>query len=275
MDEARGDTAALGPDTLVVTVHGHRALIRDDAPVCVRLEDLSPTPDGLVLLGDQDGDRYAARAVADTEVEALESETGGRFEGLRTVAAGLPSWQAGILYYAAGLLAWHARSQHCGVCGAPTRSAHAGHRRECTAEGCGDVQFPRTDPAIITLVRRGTRCLLARQRSWPPGRYSTLAGFVEPGESLEQAVVREVAEETGLRVERTEYFGSQPWPFPHTIMIGFRTWVGPGDMTLGGELEAARWFDRDALEKALAGGEVTIPPPFAVSRSLIEDWLDG
>lgn len=275
LDEARGDAAVLRPDTRVVTVHGAEALVRDGAPVWVRLEHLPQASDGLVLLGDRDGVRYAARPAIPPEVQRLESETGGRFEGLRTAAADLTPWQAGLLYYAAGLLAWHARARHCGVCGAPTRSTHAGHRRECTSDVCGDVQFPRADPAVITLVRRGERSLLARQPGWPPGRYSTLAGFVEPGETLEQAVGREVAEEVGLVVEATEYFASQPWPFPHTLMIGFRTRAGPGETMLGAEIEDARWFEREELQDALSAGDVSIPPSFALSRALIEDWLDG
>lgn len=273
MDAARGDPSVVRPDTRVVTIQGHRALVRDGEPVVSRLDALAVDPAGVVFLGDREGVRYGARVVSEEEAGAVEQETGGRFESLRTVAADLPTWKGGLLYYAAGLLAWHARSLHCGVCGAATRAIHGGHRRQCTAEECGSIQFPRADPAIITLVRRGAECLLARQPSWPPGRYSTLAGFVEPGESLEQAVAREVAEEVGLRAEDVEYFASQPWPFPHTLMVGFRTRVAPGEAVLGEEIELARWFTRDDLRSAIESGQITIPPPFALSRSLIEDWL--
>ncbi len=274
LDDLRGEPDVLRPGTRVVTVSGSRALLRDGRPWWPRLDRLRSEPGALlVFLGERDGVRYAARAVGEAEAVALEGEAGGRFESLRTAAASLPGWQSALLYYAAGVLAWHARSLHCGVCGAATRSTHAGHRRTCTSGDCGHIQFPRADPAIITLVRRGDRCLLARQPHWPAGRYSTLAGFVEPGESLEEAVVREVAEEVGLAVGRTEYFASQPWPFPHTLMVGFRTEVRGGSVRLGEELADARWFTRAGLRASVATGEVTVPPPYALSRSLIDDWL--
>jgi NAD+ diphosphatase len=228
----------------------------------------------VVVLGDRDDVRYGARPVEAGAVDALEARTGGRFENLRTAAATLPSWQAGLLAYAAGLLAWHRRAGHCGTCGASTAAAHGGHRRVCSDPACGIVHFPRTDPAIITLVRQGDRGLLVHQPSWPENRLSTLAGFVEPGESLEQAVSREVAEEVGLRVLRTRYVASQPWPFPHTLMIGYRTEVGAGEVVLGDELDQARWFTRGGLRDALGRGAVTIPPPLSLSRSLIDSWLE-
>lgn len=219
--------------------------------------------------------RWAARFVDDAGAAALEAETGGRFESLRSAVASLPGWQAGLLAYGAGLLAWHRGARFCGVCGARTRSVLAGHRRVCERTDCATIAFPRTDPAIITLVRRGERALLVHQPAWPERRLSTLAGFVEPGESLEQAVAREVAEEVGLRVVATEYYASQPWPFPHTLMVGYRTEVAEGALRLGDELDEARWFDRPALRQALESGDVTIPPPLSLSRSLIDDWLEG
>lgn len=272
LDEVRGQTDLLDSDTRVVTVRGHRALIRDGEAVVQDLDTVGDA-DSLVLLGDRYGRRFAARTVSAPEAEALEAETGGRFESLRWMGARLPEWQAGLLFYAAGLLAWHEGTRYCGVCGAATRVTRSGHQRVCTDASCGQVHFPRADPAIITLVRRGDRALLVHQPSWPEGRFSTLAGFVEPGESLEQAVAREVAEEVGLEVARTEYFASQPWPFPHTLMVGFRTEAAPGDVVLGEELDDARWYTRAALRSAMEAGEITIPEPYAVSRSLIEDWL--
>jgi NAD+ diphosphatase len=144
----------------------------------------------------------------------------------------------------------------------------------CTDASCGQVHFPRSDPAIITLIRRGDRGLLVHQPKWPAGRYSTLAGFVEPGETLEQAVAREVAEEVGLEIEGTEYYASQPWPFPHTLMVGFRTKAAPGDVVLGEELDDAVWVTREELRAAMDSGELAIPGPYSLSRSLIEDWLE-
>ena len=273
LDELRGGEGVFPPGTGVVVVRGHRALVRDDRAVVFDLDEVDDRA-SLVLLGERHGRRFAARSGDASEAERLEAETGGSFDSLRWAAARLPGWQAGLLFYAAGLLAWHARTRHCGVCGAPTRAIRSGHQRACTDPECADIHFPRADPAIITLVRRGDRAVLVHQPRWPDGRYSTLAGFVEPGESLEQAVAREVAEEIGLAVVRTEYFASQPWPFPHTLMIGFRTEVGPGDVVLGEELTDARWYTRAELRAAMAEGGVTLPAPYALSRSLIEDWLE-
>lgn len=256
----------------MVTVQGHEALIKDDEAVVSGL-DAVDDPTRLVLLGERAGVRYAARAVAEAEGAGLEEATGGHFVSLRWAGARLPEWQAGLLFYAAGLLAWHDVARYCGTCGAPTRSVRSGHQRVCSNPSCGQVHFPRSDPAIITLVRRGERALLVHQPQWPEGRFSTLAGFVEPGESLEQAVAREVAEETGLEVARTEYFASQPWPFPHTLMVGFRTEVAAGHVMLGEELTDARWYTRAELRDAMGADAITIPGPFALSRSLIEDWL--
>lgn len=272
LDEVRGREGLIGSDTRVVLVHGHRALIRDDEALCLGLEAVDD-PTSLVLLGDRAGHRFAAAAVDEAQAATLEEATGGRFENLRWAGARLPDWQAGLLFYAAGLLAWHRVAAHCGVCGAPTRSARSGHQRVCTGGDCGQVHFPRSDPAIITLVRRGGRALLVHEPRWPERQFSTLAGFVEPGESLEQAIRREVSEETGLEVVGTEYFASQPWPFPHTLMVGFRTEVGPGDVVLGEELTDARWLTRAELRSAIEAGELVIPEPYALSRSLIEDWL--
>ena len=287
LEEHRGEADLLGPELRVLVVRGHRALLREDAAVFLdreagaalegarsRGQAGGTSPAGLVFLGERDGQRYAAVSASEEEAARLEAGTGGRFESLRWAGARLPEWQAGLLFYAAGLLGWHDRARHCGVCGAPTRPERSGHQRVCTTDGCGQVHFPRADPAIITLVRRGDRALLVHQPRWPDGRYSTLAGFVEPGESLEQALAREVAEEVGLDVARTEYFASQPWPFPHTLMVGFRTHAEPGEVVLGEELDDARWYTRSGLRAALEAGELTIPEPYALSRSLIEDWLE-
>jgi NAD+ diphosphatase len=276
----RGDGAGLTPGTLVLTVRGDRVLLRGDAPVLERLGDLPAPADGeppLVLLGSVAGASYAARAVPLAEnhaaVAALERGTGGRFEGLRSALAVLSPELAALAGTGAALHAWHARARCCGLCGEPTRVAESGHQRVCSAPGCGEVVFPRTDPAIITLLRREEECLLLHQPRWPAGRYSTLAGFVEPGETLEAGVAREVEEEVGLVVRAVEYFGSQPWPFPHTLMIGFRTVVAEGAIRLGDEIDDARWFSRDGLRAELDAGHVTIPPPVSLSRALIEDWL--
>jgi len=143
---------------------------------------------------------------------------------------------------------------------------------QCSREDCGAEHFPRLDPAIIVLVTDGERALLGRQASWPEGRYSTIAGFVEPGESLEDAIVREVMEETGVRATDPVYHSSQPWPFPSSLMIGFTANAAPGaEPRADEELEDVRWFSRDDI----AAGRPALPPPQSVSYRLIEDWYDS
>lgn len=264
-----------GPETRVVHVHEGRVLHTGDREPFPRLgEPHRVAPADLFLLGELDGVRYAA-AIASDEAEAasLESATGGRFEGLRWLAARLVAPEAGIVAYAASLCAWHRTARHCGRCGSRTRVERAGQQRVCPS--CDAILFPRTDPAIITLVYRGDRCILINQPGWEPNRYSTVAGFVEPGESLEQAVAREVREELGLEVVGLTYRSSQPWPFPHSIMIGFYAEVGAGEAVPGEEVRAARWLSRAELAAAEGAGEVMLSTPFSISRALIEEWRRG
>jgi len=191
---------------------------------------------------------------------------------LRPLAPLLPPDSASLLAYARALALWKTRHRHCGVCGAPNVPSRAGHVLRCSREGCGNESFPRLDPAIIVLVTdpTGERALLGRQASWAAGRYSTIAGFVEPGESLEDAVIREVAEETGVLAGDVEYVASQPWPFPSSLMLGFRAVARTLDITLrDGELEDARWFTRADL----AAGHPLLPPPGAISARLIDAWF--
>ena len=196
---------------------------------------------------------------------------GSGFEELRALSPQLDAEEAGLLAYARALSFWRSRQRHCGVCGAATLPGHAGHSLRCSDESCGQVYFPRLDPAIIVLVTDGERALLGRQSAWPPGRYSTIAGFVEPGESLEDAVIREVMEETGVRVTHARYDSSQPWPFPASLMVGFHAWASAAPVRIGGELEDARWLTRDELHAGL----VLLPPPHSISRRLIDGWLHG
>ncbi len=193
---------------------------------------------------------------------------------LRFMAGQLPADEAGVLAYARALMLWRERHRFCGRCGAPTRPHNAGHVLLCSNQACKHQQFPRIDPAIITLITDtgGERALLGRQASWPPGRYSTIAGFVEPGESLEDAVIREVLEETGVHVDAVEYHSSQPWPFPSSLMIGFVAYARTTAIELHDqELEDARWFTREDIAR---GGPV-LPMPTSVSYRLIEDWYDS
>ena len=198
---------------------------------------------------------------------------GTELRELRPLAPLLPADSASLLAYARALGLWKTRHRFCGACGAANLPARAGHVMRCSRESCGSETFPRLDPAIIVLVidASGERALLGRQASWPAGRYSTIAGFVEPGESLEDAVAREVAEETGVQVAEVAYDSSQPWPFPSSLMLGFRAIAHTDAITLrDGELEDARWFTRADLE----AGHPTLPPAGAISARLIDGWFN-
>jgi NAD+ diphosphatase len=195
--------------------------------------------------------------------------------GLRDAAALLSQSEGGLVAQATGLVNWHRRHPRCSVCGAATEMAEAGYVRRCPS--CGAMHHPRTDPVVIMLVTDGDRALLGRQARWPPGRYSTLAGFVEPGESLEEAVAREVREEAGVEVRAPRYVSSQPWPFPSSLMLGFVAEYAGGEVTARDqELEDVRWFSRDELLEIRAGrvDGLHMPPPIAIARRLIDGWLD-
>jgi NAD+ diphosphatase len=205
-------------------------------------------------------------------VDAPATESGTSFEDLRMFASRLPGDEAGLLSYARAILFWRRRTRFCGTCGAPTLAAKAGHVMVCTNPTCRHELFPRMDPAIIVLISDGERALLGRQAAWPHGRYSTIAGFVEPGESLEDAVVREVFEETGIEVTEIEYHSSQPWPFPSSLMLAFTARATTTQIQLRDhELEDARWFTRAefAYAKTLA------PPSVSISFRLIEHWFNA
>lgn len=209
-------------------------------------------------------------------------------EGVRTTdlrRAGL-QWrgrEAALFAAAAGLLNWQRRARFCGACGAAVERRQAGWSARCT--GCGLEAYPRTDPAIIVAVTSGDRLLLGRQRSWPSGRWSVIAGFVEPGESLAQTVRREVHEETGIVVGAVQYAGDQPWPFPMALMLGFHAEAAADapDPQVGDELEAARWFSADEVRAGLAAGDappgetppLAFAPRLSIARALIEAWLAG
>jgi NAD+ diphosphatase len=204
---------------------------------------------------------------------------------LREAVAALPQDEGGIVAYAAGLLNWHRRHRFCSVCGASTTPREGGEIRRCGR--CGTDHHPRLDPVVIMLVVDGDRVLLGRQHSWPPKRYSALAGFVAQGESLEEAVAREVAEEAGVEVGDPQYVASQPWPFPSSLMLGFTVpWVAGEPGGTDPELEDVRWFARGEIEAATEredswdgapGGdtELLLPPRLAIARRLIEHWLSS
>ena len=174
---------------------------------------------------------------------------------------------------ARALLYWHERNRFCGGCAAPLESRRGGHLLLCPS--CGLEHYPRTDAAIIVAVSDGERLLLGRQAIWPAGRWSVLAGFLEPGESLEQTVTREVMEEAGVRVRDCQYLASQPWPFPSALMLGFRASADPQPVAVGAELEDARWFSAPELRALVAAGEMKLSPRLSISRWLIDDWMAG
>jgi NAD+ diphosphatase len=260
----------------VVPVWNSRSLIaqgetpRAAFPTLGEIADWRPDPDELVLLGRVDGANFFAYEIEGIDPPQLAG--GARFEDLRLVASLLPPDEAGLLGYARAMISWRRRHRFCGTCGTKTIPAKGGHVLVCTNAGCRHEQFPRLDPAIIVLVSDGERALLGRQASWPIGRYSTIAGFVEPGESLEDAVSREVFEETGIRVDAIEYHSSQPWPFPASLMLGFTAHALTQTIELrDDELEDARWFARSEV----AAGVPLLPPDQSISFSLIEHWFDA
>jgi NAD+ diphosphatase len=260
----RGDTAWL-----------ERQRARPEAGSLVLSERGLWVEDGHLLLAAPQPDSVFLGLAGDRPLFATDGEPGrGHPAGLREAATELPAEEAALAAYAASLLSWHRRHGFCANCGAETKVIDGGHERRCPA--CDTHHFPRTDPVVIVrVVDRRDRLLLGRQASWPEGRFSVLAGFVEPGETLEEAVRREIQEESGVVVEATEYVASQPWPFPSSLMIGFNALAGECDPRPGdGELQEVRWFERAEVEAAAAGrGGIFLSPPYSISRRLIDGWL--
>lgn len=221
------------------------------------------------FLGLHAGVAYFAAALNE-ESEEFHSAT------LRELGAVLSDLEVGLVVQAVALAQWHAVHSHCARCGAASQSWSAGASRRCLV--CDVEHYPRTDPAVIVLVRdREDRILLGRQAVWPKGRYSTFAGFVEPGESFEAAVEREVLEEAGVAVSEVIYMGSQPWPFPASIMIAYSAFTDAPDSAKpdGTEIEEIRWFSRQELVDAISREEVLLPPSISIARRMIEAWYGG
>ena len=270
-------SALRDPAALLVPVWQSRSLLRRDVNAwSAGLIEVThglrmSLPDSeLVMLGVFRGKVCFAAELPDENPP--ETPAGTAFEDLRLTAGQLPQDEAGLLAYARAMVLWRRRHRYCGSCSSAMQSASAGHVMKCVNAACGAEHFPRLDPAIIVLVTDGERALLGRQASWPEGRYSTIAGFVEPGESLEDAVAREVLEETGVTVTEASYHSSQPWPFPASLMVGFTALAAPGAAAKADEeLEDVRWFTREDI----ASGRAGLPPPQSVSFRLIEDWYDS
>ncbi len=232
-----------------------------------------------VFLGQIEDSCFFAHDLSPAELplDIIRSQTQLEFADLRRIGPLVGNRDGSLMAYARGILYWHSRHEFCGVCGAPTEPEEAGHVRRCSNEKCATAHFPRTDPAVIMLVHDGDRCLLGRQKIWPKGMHSTLAGFVEPGESLEDAVAREVLEEAGIHITDVTYHSSQPWPFPASLMLGFHARAVSTDIKIDpDEIESANWFSRDFLRQNIRGGkDFFVPPGIAVARRLIDDWVAG
>lgn len=275
-DEARLRAALQDPATLFVPVWRMHSLVThtertfsaqfiSNVRTFAALDTSEP-----ILLGE-----FRHQLVFAVEIPAAQTPelpVAAEFRDLRTVAGELAREEAGLLAYARAMVQWRERHRYCGRCGSRTVPIQGGHVLQCSDARCGNLQFPRIDPAVIVLVTDGERALLGRQAAWPPGRYSTIAGFVEPGESLEDAVAREVHEETGVAVDSVEYHSSQPWPFPSSLMLGFTAHASrTGIQRMDEELEDARWLTRAQI----AAGEVSLPTTHSISFRLIEDWYDA
>lgn len=264
------------PNTCVVYVQPGRCwvdLTGGRAPTFATVSPAEALSGERYLLG-TDADGVTFFAVRPDSADAVASQLPAASElGLREVGLRLDDRDAGLMVHAVALANWHAAHGFCPRCGTATSVAAAGAERRCPDDGSS--HFPRTDPAVImTVVDASDRVLLGRQDAWPPGRFSTLAGFVEPGEDAERAVVREVFEEASLVVDDVEYVGSQPWPFPASLMLGFTAAVRGGDDAAadGVELAEVRWFDRASLLAELEAGALTLSPRLSIARRLIEHW---
>ena len=236
---------------------------------------ISPDLASWLFLGLAAGEPVFAIEADEEQAEVVLLTCPGAFDELRAVGLRLPPAEAAIAATAKALFEWRARTRFCSTCGQPNRPADAGWKQACTA--CGVEHFPRTDPVVIMLPVQGDRCLLGRQASWPAGMFSALAGFLEPGETVEEACAREMFEEAGLRATRIVYHSSQPWPFPTNLMIGLIAEVADGEAAANQtELEAVRWFTREGARAVLAGldPDVRPPSPMAIARTLLEAWVD-
>ncbi|MGC9522546.1 MAG: NAD(+) diphosphatase [Anaerolineae bacterium] len=285
-DEAWLQQRLADPATRFIVVWQEQILVQDDAmehllsldaDAVQRLREACPeAPVDVILLGAVDDVTYFAIGVGDScRISGWGAKPAGHFLDLRGAALSLEPEDGALAAQAKAMVHWHREHRYCSRCGSPTQSEEAGHLRRCMNETCAKVHFPRVDPAIIVLVVSGERCLLGRQPHWPENRYSNIAGFVEPGESLETAVAREIWEEAGIEIDSLEYHSSQPWPFPQSLMVGFTARAASTRITLNDhELQDARWFSRSDIRDGLLAGRLGLPSPYSISFHLIEDWFD-
>lgn len=276
-DALRDDPVALAglwPEARVLVLDADGTAFADDAgqPFALTGQELGGGPGTAIFLGVD-----AGRAVFVIEAGAVTVSAPQRVD-LRQAAASWSPTDSGAFCYARGMSYWHSRNRYCGVCGGAVgfgRSGFIGHCAQCNTE-----HYPRVDPAVIVAVENQGRLLLGRQSNWAPRRYSVLAGFVEPGETFEQTVTREVFEEARVRVREARYLGTQPWPFPGALMVGFCATAEDDVPTVDGELEDARWFSVEEIGAALRreidddGQGILLPPRISIARTLIGDWFD-
>ena len=280
-DHLRGDADALHalwPHAQVIVLDAEGRAFADDGRACLAFDAaaLGNRPGTMTFLGLRDGQAWFS-----ADATTLDATAPERVD-LRRAAAHWPGWQATLFAQARALQHWHQRHRHCSACGGTLRFVRAGWLGQC--EACNSEHYPRTDQAVIVAVTDGERLLLGRQASWPPRRWSVVAGFVEPGETLEQTVVREVREETGVRVHAhtARYVASQPWPFPGSLMLGFIADAEPDAPVAEEELEAARWFTAEDVRAGLAndwataeaeGEGIVLSSPISIARHVIRAWL--
>jgi NAD+ diphosphatase len=300
-ESARADAARLADlwargRVILVDRKGRTPVLADGSGLVHRATS-GEVPEHAILLGEHEGVGYWAEPATEELTEGTPppanswamwpggtAADGVQWHDLRSIGGLLDDTSAGLFTTAVALFNWHARARHCAKCGSPVKVGNVGWATRCT--GCGREEYPRTDPAVICLVHDesgvdGEHVLLARQPIWPPNRYSVLAGFVEAGESLEACVAREVAEEVGVDVRDIRYLGSQPWPFPRSIMIGFaaRADRAAPIKVADGEIEDARWIPRTDIQTAIAaGGEIDgliLPGPTSIARQMLTGWAAG
>lgn len=287
-DEQVMATFLAHPDKKVIPVWRDLSLLGDGAAIMTTgphaISVIERCSQAVFLGRDDTGAPFFAADLSDCtpkeDGSGPDLGVGGAWMGLRTQASTLPAGQAALLGYARAILIWHRRNHFCGTCGAPTTPREGGHVRQCSDSTCATLTYPRTDPAVIMLVADGDKVLLHRQRIWPQGQWSILAGFVEPGETMEEAVVREVREETRIEIADVTYYASQPWPYPSSVMVAFTARATGGILTPDPhELEDARWFHRDDIlanfDDRHRGKDtgLCLPTRGSIARALMEDWL--
>jgi len=262
-----------------IPVNNSLFLFKEDgnfSPVYFSIYELNTfniSAEEFIFLGTSNGNSYFVIDVSDEGKKIADEK--GKFIELRKALLHLKELDRNILLHARAMFYWQSRHKYCGTCGSPTESKEAGNLLVCTNENCGISHFPRTDPAIIVLVTKNDKCLLGHSKGWPGNRYSTLAGFVEPGESLEETVKREVFEESGIIVKNIKYFSSQPWPFPSSLMVGFTAEAENENIVINdNELESVLWFSRDEIKEKLTSGEIKMPGKVSIAFKLISRWFD-